>query len=101
MTIFWSNQAKKQLREVFKFYKETTSIELAEKVKNRLIQKPTILLEHPELGQEETNEAVAGMGFRYLVESHHKIVYKLYPSESIILIAAVFDTRQNPDKLRV
>ncbi len=42
MTILWSNQAKKQIREVFKFYKGTTSIELAEKVKNRLIQKPTI-----------------------------------------------------------
>lgn len=53
------------------------------------------------MGQVEDYPIVAGRGFRYLVEKDYKIVYKIYLEEKTILIATVFDTRQNPTKLKV
>ena len=52
------------------------------------------------MGQIEDNPKVVNRGFRYLVEGNHKIVYKVYLEDSEVLIAAVFDTRQNPTKLK-
>ena len=54
-----------------------------------------------EMGQLEENPIVANRGFRYLVEGNYKIVYKVYADDKQILIAAVFDTRQNPTRLKV
>uniref|UniRef100_UPI004047E6CB type II toxin-antitoxin system RelE/ParE family toxin n=1 Tax=Roseivirga sp. TaxID=1964215 RepID=UPI004047E6CB len=101
MQILWSDQSKHQLKEIYIYYKEVAGIKIAKSIKNKIIRKPLLLKSHPEIGQLEDNPEVAGRGFRYLVEGHHKIVYKLYPNQAIILIAAVFDTRMNPTSLRV
>lgn len=53
------------------------------------------------MGQLEDNPMVANRGYRYLVEGNYKIVYKVYNEEKEILISTVFDTRQNPTKLKV
>ena len=41
------------------------------------------------------------MSYRYLVSGNYKIVYRVIQKEKTVLIAAVFDTRQDPDDLRV
>ena len=101
MQIIWSDTAKSQLKEIYDYYKEVAGIKVGRSVRNKLVKKPKVLSKHPEIGQVEDNPAVAGRDFRYLVEGHHKIVYKVYDHQEIILIAAVFDTRQNPTRLRV
>ena len=52
------------------------------------------------MGQKEENPAVVAKGFRYLVEGNYKIVYKYYPESKGILIATVFDTRQDPEEMK-
>ncbi|HLG34892.1 MAG TPA: type II toxin-antitoxin system RelE/ParE family toxin [Bacteroidia bacterium] len=36
--------------------------------------------------------------YRYLVDGNYKIIY--FENEGVIIISAVFDTRQNPGKLK-
>ncbi|AWW28879.1 hypothetical protein DN752_01325 [Echinicola strongylocentroti] len=67
----------------------------------KIINRPRLLTKHPEMGQIEDNPEVVGRGVQYLVEGNYKIVYKVYKEDRAILIAAVFDTRQNPTKLKV
>ena len=100
MKITWSDTAKSQLKEIYAYYKEVAGVKVGRSIRNKLIKKPQVLLKHPEIGQVEDNPVVKNRDFRYLVEGHHKIVYKVYPDQEIILIAAIFDTRQNPTSLR-
>lgn len=100
MRILWSDLAKAQLKEIFRYYKEVAGVKVARSIKNKIIKKPSLLIKQPEMGQLEDNPMVANRGYRYLVDGKYKIVYKVY-SEKEILIATVFDTRQNPTKLKV
>ncbi|MCO6357489.1 type II toxin-antitoxin system RelE/ParE family toxin [Roseivirga pacifica] len=101
MKLFWSELAKRQLKEIHAYYKEKAGVKVAKSVKEKLLRKTKVLVENPEIGQVEENLSVKGRGFRYLIEGHHKVVYKVYGSHGVILIAAVFDTRRNPSNLRV
>ena len=101
MKLVWSNTAKTQLKKIYHFYLEIAGEKVSKSIRNKLIEKPKSLIDYPELGQVEENPAVAGREFRYLVEGHHKIVYKAYDDQNVILIAAVFDTRQNPSSLKI
>lgn len=100
MKILWSDTAKFQLKEIYDYYKEVAGVKMSKSIKEKLIKKPGKLLKYPEMGQVEDNPMVKGKIFRYLVEGHHKLVYKVYPNQRIILIVAVFDTRQNPTSLK-
>ena len=99
--IAWSDQAKNQLRIIHDYFKEVAGDKIALSLTHRILVKPRILLKHPNIGQIEESRAVKGRGFRYLVEGNYKIIYKVIENDQKILIAAVFDTRQNPDKMRV
>ena len=86
MEIRWSDTAKSQLKEIYDYYKEVAGVKVAKSIKNKLIKKPQTLTKHPDMGQLEDNTAVKGRGFRYLVEGHHKIVYKVYSDQTILLL---------------
>lgn len=101
MKIVWSDSAKSQLKEIYDYYREVAGETVSKSIKSKLIKKPQVLTHQAHIGQLEDNTAVKGRGFRYLVEGNHKIVYKVYSDQAIILIAAVFDTRQNPTSLKV
>ena len=101
MRIVWSDLAKVQLKEIYGYYKEVAGVKVAQSIKNKIIKKPRLLSKHPEIGQVEDNPMVKNRGFRYMVEGNYKIVYKVYNEEKEILISTVFDTRQNPTKLKV
>lgn len=38
--------------------------------------------------------------FRYLIATNYKIIYYINDEKQRIVIANVFDTRQNPDKIQ-
>ncbi len=101
MRILWSDLSKVQLNEIYRYYKEVAGVKVAKSIKNKIIKKPSLLIKQPEMGQLEDNPIVANRGYRYLVEGNYKIVYKVYNEEKEILISTVFDTRQNPTKLKV
>lgn len=101
MRIVWSDLAKSSIKEIYIYHKEVAGVKVAKSIKSKIIRKPRLLTKHPELGQSEDNPLVINKEFRYLVEGNYKIVYKAYPEDKAILIANVFDTRQNPTELKI
>ena len=100
MKIVWSQIAKTNLQEIYLYYKEVGGVKVAKSITTKILRKTKLLTSHPEMGQKEKNPVISGKGFRYLVEGNYKIVYKIFYDNDEILIATVFDTRQNPLKLR-
>ncbi len=101
MKVVWTELATAQLKEVYLYYKEVASTKVASTIKSRIYEKTRKLSEFPELGQKENNLLIEALNYRYLVSGNYKIVYRIILTEKIVLIAAIFDTRQNPDDLKI
>jgi len=61
------------------------------------VQKTTSLSKQPRKGQRELLLADRHKEYRYIVEGNYKIIY--WVDLATVHIAAVFDSRQNPDKM--
>ncbi len=101
MKILWTETAKSQLKEAYQYYKEVAGTKVAKSIKRKIFEKTAKLSSHPEIGQHEQHMLVASLGYRYLVVGNYKIIYRILKEEGIILIAAIFDTRQHPDALTI
>ncbi len=90
MIIKWSIFAKKQVSKIRKDTSFNTILIIYSRAKS--------LLNFPFLGQTEELLNFRKENFRYLVEGNYKIIYWI--DDEIIRIVSVFDTRQNPEKLK-
>jgi toxin ParE1/3/4 len=98
MKVVWTRKAKTQIKDIFDFYSKKVSTALANRIIAGIAQKPSILLKHPELGQKESLLEDINPDLRYIVEGNYKLIY--FKNEKHIVIVSVFDTRQNPSKIR-
>jgi plasmid stabilization system protein ParE len=99
IAILWSEIAERQLKEIFQFYSEQASANVARKIMSQLIDRVSILENNPFAGQKEELLVNSDVDFRYLIEGNYKIIY--WKEENCITIATVFDCRQNPIKMIV
>jgi len=97
MKIIWTDFASDSLFEIYKYYKEAASKDVAQKIKYKIFAATKQLLKHPLSGQIEVNLQKLGEDHRYLVEGNYKIIYKRVKEG--LLITDVFDTRQDPVKI--
>jgi len=97
MVIFWTKPAIKDLRKIFNYFKLKASINLAHKITNSILAKTSILETHS-IGVKEQLLAQLKQEHRYIIEGNYKIIY--FIKDSTVYITHVFDTRQNPDKLK-
>lgn len=97
MKIIWTDFATDSLIEIYKYYKEVASKDVAQKIKYKIFSATKQLLKHPLSGQIEVNLQKLGEDHRYLVEGNYKIIYKRVKEG--LLITDVFDTRQDPVKI--
>lgn len=98
MKVIWTRKAKSQIKDIFDFYSKKVSAALANRIIAGIAQKPSILLKHPEIGQRETLLEDINPDLRYVVEGNYKLIY--LQNENHVVIVSVFDTRQNPSKIR-
>ncbi len=68
------------------------------RIRARVNKKILLLTEHPLLGQEEESLVELEQGHRYLVEGYYKIIYRII--DDVAYITDIFDTRQDPDKMK-
>lgn len=94
----WDPIAKEQITEIFNFYKTRYGVRTAKKITDAIRQSSKRLKEQPLLGFKEPLLLTNPHGYRSLIEGNYKIVYCL-EKDNYIRIAAIFDCRQNPDKL--
>lgn len=100
MTIIWSLFAEKQLDEIFDYYSEKVSHQLALKIVLELIEAPEVLKRNPLLGPVEVLLSGRQNEYRYLICKNYKVIYSIDYQNDCIKISDVFDTRQNPPKIK-
>ena len=93
----WDRIAKEQITEIFNFYKTRYGVRTAKKITDAIRLSSKRLKEQPLLGFKEPLLLTNPHGYRSLIEGNYKIVYCLEKDNYIRI--AIFDCRQNPDKL--
>jgi len=98
MIIQWTQKAENQLDEIFDFIKVESEIS-AVRIYNQILDEVEILAKFPNIAPVEPlleNEPITYRSL--LVKRRYKVVY--FVNDKLIYIVAVFDCRQNPDKLK-
>jgi len=98
LKIFLTQNAKERLKEIYAYYKKEASLRIAKTIKNKIIKEIKKLSKHPELGNEEAALKFLNSGYRKLISGHYKIIYRILDAQ--IIIDTIFDTRQEPEKLK-
>lgn len=98
--IIWSKLSEQQIDEIYEFYKVRVSIQLAKKIVRKILLAPDILIKNPNMGAKEVMLSNRQIGYRYIITTNYKIIYSVNEADKLIKIADVFDTRQNPTKLK-
>ena len=99
LAVFWSQLAEDKLFDIFTFYKQKASEKVATKIINEIVDATIDLDKNPKIGQIEQFLIDRKEEFRNLVSSNYKIIYYINTEAKRIIIANIFDARQNPEKL--
>lgn len=92
--IIWSNSARLQLKTIFEYYNFRNKSKLYSLTLNSLIQNELkTLLQQPNIGKKTDFINVRGL----LIENY-LIFYEI--NETPILILSIWDTRQDPKRLK-
>lgn len=100
LAIYWTDFSKKELKSIFDFYKEKASVNIARSLVIGITKEASKLKKQPTIGQEEELLENDSRDFRYLVFKSYKIIYWINLEKNRIEIFDVFDTRQNPQKIK-
>ena len=96
--VVWTWPARNDLQAIYNYLAEI-SITIAGKQIEIIIRKIDILeTGYSRIGQVEPLLKNRAREYRYLVQDTYKIIYFL--EEEKIVVSMVFDTRQNPRKLK-
>ncbi len=97
--IIWTDYAELQLQLAYEFaYQQSPNY--AEKMLVGILESTIQLLEFPLSGSIETRLNSLELEYRYVLYSYYKILYRV-EEPNVVVIVNVFDTRQDPAKLRV
>ena len=96
--IIWSVFASKLLKDIYYYHEVNASITIAQNILSDIFNSTKQLEFFPESGQIEENLRKLIEGHRYLISGNYKIIYKLIDSK--ILITDIFDSRQDPGKMK-
>lgn len=91
LDVFWTNNAKEDLKDIYHSLKEKVSLESAQKIRDELFESPNniIFLEQFQLDEYR-------LDCRRIVVRNYKLLYQI--KDSSIFIIRVFNTFQNPAK---
>ena len=98
--IVWSDFAERRIDEIFEYYKTEASIGIAKKLISNIINATAILTDSPHVGQIEELLLERSEEYRYLLYKNYKIIYSVDLNTGFIKIADIFDSRQNPVKIK-
>ncbi len=93
--IIWTRRASIVFLEILEFYfiRNRTKT-YSKKINSEIKQILNLLGKHPFLGKKTNKENV-----RVLIKGNYQIYYK--PKTDKIIVLLVWDSRQNPDKLKI
>lgn len=95
--VIWSVRSLKDLDKAHDLLSED-SLSSANRTVETVLERVGQLEKFPKSGPVEQSLAHRKKEHRYLVSGHHKIIYRIEKQK--VFIIRVFDTRQNPEKLK-
>jgi plasmid stabilization system protein ParE len=96
--VFITDYAKMQLKSIYNYYKNRVSIETAKQINVKILSEIKYLAKNPLMFQIEEDLAELNLSHRRIVADNYKIIYRF--EAEIVYITDIFDTRQNPDKIK-
>ena len=96
--VFWTQTALNNLEDIFEYHKFNASINIARKLVKKIVNSTILLQNSPKIGRIEELLRHRKFEYRFIVVGNYKIIYWI--ENNYIKIAAVFDTRQNPEKIQ-
>ena len=100
LILFWTDFSQKELEKIYEYYREKAGVRVAKNLVNGIYNEVLKLKIQPRIGQEEEFLKNRKQEFRYLVYKNYKVIYWINEEENRIEINDVFDTRQNPLKIK-
>ena len=98
MKLVYTEQALVSLEEALEFIAPNVSQKKLLEIRDQILDKADTLLLHPLKGQKEPLLEQLGLEHRRLIVSHYKIIYRV--AGELIYITDIFDSRQDPDKMK-
>jgi plasmid stabilization system protein ParE len=98
MKVLWTKFALASLRDIYLFYKEKASITVASRIRVEVLTSFDQLENHALSGQIEESLEDLNQSHRYILRGQYKIIYKIMRGK--VYITDVFDTRQDPEKIK-
>ena len=99
MKLRFTTNALRQLTQILDYHKDTGNLTKGRRTIRQILNRAKELETYPELGSEEENLREHGKGHRSLVVGTlYKIIYLI--AKPFIIITDIFDTRQNPNKMK-
>ncbi len=99
MKLIYTKQALNSLQEVLDFVSPNISTEKLIEIRKKILDAADTLIKHPQQGQSEPLLERFGLNHRRLIVSHYKIIYRIVGEN--IYITDIFDSRQDPEKMKV
>jgi len=100
LKLFWTEFSQRELKSIYDYYREKAGYRIAKKLVNGIYNETLKLKKQPKIGQIEELLNDREQEFRYIVHANYKVIYWINDEENRIEINDVFDTRQNPLKIK-
>ena len=98
--IIWSNFAEYQLDEIFNYYTKKVNVKVAQSIMFKIRDKVEVLIKNPLIGEKEELLEDRKQNYRRLIVTNYKIIYSMVEKIETIKIVDIFNTRENPIKLK-
>ena len=99
MNVKFTASSWRRMQQIRNYHSKKGNSGKGRKITYKILEKAKTLENHPYMGQEEENLKTLGQGHRYLlIDKLYKVIY-LIP-DSTIFITDIFDTRQDPEKMK-
>ena len=98
MKVFWTKFALDSLSEVYYYYLKNVNENIASNIRDSILYSTKQLEKYSLSGPTEELLMDLEEGHRYIIRGNYKIIYKIQNKK--VYITDVFDTRQNPEKIR-
>lgn len=100
LKIYWTDFSKSELHKIFDYYKQRVGLRIAKRLVIGITKEVDKLQSQPNIGQISKFLTNRKQEFRYLVHKNYKLIYWINTDRQRIEITDVFDSRQNPDKIK-
>ena len=98
MKVFWTKLALDSLSETYNYYTNNVGVNIASNIRDSILSSTNQLEKYSLSGQIEEFLMDLDEGHRYVIRGNYKIIYKIQNQK--VYITDVFDTRQNPERLK-